>query len=121
MALVDPCGEWELELYLPERHAGHLLRACQTCEGPLRVEFMLSSHPGLPLTGRLVEVDQTAVVRDVYGNTVRVRVAVDKSQFPELRNDATVSAHIHCGQCSLGYVWFHDLIDAVSGQWAYWF
>jgi multidrug efflux pump subunit AcrA (membrane-fusion protein) len=121
MAIVDPQGEWELEVYLPERKAGHLLEALQASDERLTVEFMLSSHPGLPLVGQIVEVDQTAVTREGFGNTVRVRVAVEKSQIPELRNDASVSAQIHCGERSLGYVWFHDLIDTVWGQLVYWF
>jgi multidrug efflux pump subunit AcrA (membrane-fusion protein) len=121
MAIVDPQGEWELEVYLPERKAGHLLKALQASDERLTVEFMLSSHPGLPLVGQIVEIDQTAVTREGFGNTVRIRVAVDKSLIPELRNDASVSAQIHCGERSLGYVWFHDLIDTVWGQLVYWF
>ncbi len=121
MAIVDPTGEWELEVYLPERKAGHLLKAIQASDERLTVEFMLSSHPGLPLIGQIVEIDQTAVTREGFGNTVRIRVAVDKAQIPELRNDASVSAQIHCGEHSLGYVWFHDLIDTVWGQFVYWF
>ena len=104
-----------------EEWLGHLLEAQRVSDESLLVEFMLSSHPGLPLTGRVIEVDQTAVTREGFGNTVRIRVAVDKEQIPELRNDASVNARIQCGQKSLGYVWFHDLIDSVWGQLVYWF
>jgi multidrug efflux pump subunit AcrA (membrane-fusion protein) len=121
MAIVDPDGDWELEVYLPERKAGHLLEARRNSGQELAVKFVLSSHPGLPLTGRVVEVDQTAVTREGFGNTVRVRVAVSADQLPERRNDASVNAQIFCGQRSLAYVWFHDLIDTVRGQLVYWF
>jgi hypothetical protein len=121
MAIVNPQGDWQLEVYLPERKAGHLLKAREASDDDLLVKFVLSSHPSLPLIGRIVEIDQTAVTREGYGNTVRIRVAVDKDQLPELRNDASVNAQILCGQRSLGYVWFHDLIDTVRGQLVYWF
>ncbi len=121
MAIVDPEGDWELEVYLPERQAGHLLEARRTSDQELAVKFVLSSHPGLPLTGRVVEVDQTAVTREGFGNTVRIRVAVRADQLPERRNDASVNAQLLCGQRSLAYVWFHDLIDTVRGQLVYWF
>jgi multidrug efflux pump subunit AcrA (membrane-fusion protein) len=121
MAIVDPEGDWELEVYLPERKAGHLFEACRASDHNLTVQFMLSSHPGLSLTGKIVEIDPTAVQREGFGNTVRICVAVDKQQLPELRNDASVNARIQCGQRALGYVWFHDLIDTVWGQLVYWF
>jgi hypothetical protein len=30
-----------------------------------------------------------------------------------------VIARIHCGRRSLGYVWLHDLIDAVKTRWQF--
>ncbi len=61
-----------------------------------------------------------AVEREDIGSAVRIRVAIDAQQLPELKTDATVAAKIHCGQRSLGYAWFHDLIDTVQSRVLFW-
>ena len=65
-------------------------------------------------------IDHVTVDRDELGNAVRLRVAIDAQQVPELKADATVVAKIHCGQTSLGYAWFHDLIDTVRSRVLFW-
>jgi len=46
MTVVEPEGDWELELYLPEKRLGHLADALEDAEQELKVIFMLASHPG---------------------------------------------------------------------------
>ncbi len=121
MAIVDPSAKWELELYVPARHSGHVLDAIARSDQPRRVTFVLSSHAGQQFEGSLIAVDPVAVEREDLGNSVRVRVAIDAGQLPELKTDATVVAKIHCGQQPLGYAWFHDLIDAVQSRVLFWF
>ena len=66
-------------------------------------------------------IDRTADVRDDSGNTVLVRVAVDKDTLPDLRDGAKVTARVHCGERPLGYVLFHDLIETVQAKVLFWF
>jgi hypothetical protein len=120
MAVVDPESDWELDLYVPERHVGHLLQAAGQQMEPLPVTFALASHAGESFEGRLVEIDEVAVARDEHGSSVRLRASIDKRQLSELRCDATVIAKVHCGQRSLGYTWFHDLIDTVQAKVLFW-
>ena len=87
---------------------------------PLQVSFVLSSHPGQQYQGTLLEIDRVAVEREETGSAVRIRVAIDAQQLPELKTDATVVAKIHCGRRSLGYTWFHDLIDTVQSRVLFW-
>ncbi len=70
--------------------------------------------------GHLLEVDQTVTDWNGKEATVRVRVSIDRQMLPELRSDATVMAKLDCGSCSLGYSWFHDLIDTVRGRVRFW-
>ena len=84
------------------------------------VTFVLSSHAGQTFDAQLLEIDHVAVARGEEGNTVRLRAVIDKQQLPELRTDATVVGKVHCGQRSLGYTWFHDLIDAVQARVLFW-
>ncbi len=114
MTIVDPRGEWELELDMPENRMGHLLRALDDDSAQLLVTFMLASHPGSEFAGRVVEVHRVAEVRGERGNAVLVRVAIDKADLPELRSETTVTARVHCGRRSLGFVIFHELIETIQ-------
>lgn len=127
MTLANAGGEWELELCLPERRLKHLqeskLEARSVSEGAADspdVVFTLSSHPGQQFHGRIVEIEQTAEVRGEEGNTVLVRVAIDKSQLPPLHDQTTVTAKLDCGRRSIGYVWFCDLIETVQTKVLFW-
>jgi multidrug efflux pump subunit AcrA (membrane-fusion protein) len=125
LSLADPAGPWELELYVPERRLKHLAAARQLKPGqsprePLEVTFTLASHPGQTFHGQVVEVEQTAQVRGDEGNTILVRVQVDKALLPELHDQVTVTGKLYCGQRSLGFVWFCDLLETVQSQVLFW-
>lgn len=121
MTVVDPSGDWELELYMPEKRMGHLAAALADAERELKVVFMLASHPGKEFDGRVVDLHRVAEVRGEEGNTVLVRVAIDKSTLPELRSETTVTAKVRCGKRSVGFVVFHELIETIHTKLLFWF
>ena len=120
MTVVDPAGEWELELRVPERRMGHIAEAHRQLSQKMRATFVLATHPGAKFEGRIIEIDRTASVRDEEGNTVLVRVAVDKSKLPELRDGSLVTARVHCGRRPLGYVIFHEVLETVQAKILFW-
>lgn len=130
MTLANPDGPWELELYVPERRLRHILAAQELPEGdstsqdearpPLDVTFMLSSHPGEEYHGRVVEIEQSAEVRGEEGNTILVRVEVDRDALPHLHDQTSVTAKLYCGRKSVGYTWFCDLIETVQAKVLFW-
>lgn len=123
LTLVDPDGAWELELQLPEKRLGHALAAWEAAQAsgqPLPVSFQLSTHPGQKFSGQVTEIERRAEARGEEGNMILVRVAIDKTTLPELHSETTVTAELHCGQRSLGYVLFQDVIEAVQKQWLLW-
>ena len=121
LTLANPDGPWELELYLPERRLKHVLGGRQSeSEADQDDTFTLASHPGQTFHGRVVEIEQAAEVRGEEGNTVLVRVAVEKSELPPLHDQTTVTAKLHCGRTSLGYAWFCDLIETVQSKVLFW-
>lgn len=125
MTLANPDGPWELELYVPERRLKHLADAQQIGPAkqdrpPLEVTFALSSHPGAKFRGRVIEIEQTAEVRGDEGNTILVRVALNKEELPQLHDQTSVTAKLYCGRRSLGYTWFCDLIETVQGKILFW-
>jgi multidrug efflux pump subunit AcrA (membrane-fusion protein) len=123
LTLADPDGPWELELYLPERRIKHV-QASGRRESPgiaaTDVTFTLASHAGQTFHGHIVEIEQAAEVRGEEGNTVLVRVAVEKDELPPLHDQTTVTAKIQCGRTSLGYAWFCDLIETVQSNVLFW-
>lgn len=117
LTIANTEGPWELELYLPERRVVHVQRAA---DEPLTATFVLASHPGQVFKGQVVEIEQSAEVRGDEGNTVLVRVAVDRRQLPPLHDQTTVTAKLRCGRASLGYAWFCDLIETVHTNILFW-
>lgn len=124
LSIADPAGPWELELYVPERRLLHLAEARQlpanSARPPLDVTFTLASHPGQTFHGQVIEIEQTAQVRGEDGNTILVRVQLDKTQLPELHDQVTVTGKLYCGERSLGFVWFCDLIETVQSKILFW-
>ncbi|MDX1944968.1 MAG: HlyD family efflux transporter periplasmic adaptor subunit [Pirellulaceae bacterium] len=125
LTLANPDGPWELELYVPERRIKHLQAAQRLVprsgqRPPLDVAFTLSSHPGAQFHGRVIEIEQAAEVRGDDGNTVLVRVEIDKSQLPPLHDQTTAVAKLYCGRTSVGYAWFCDLIETMQAKVLFW-
>jgi len=116
LTVVDPRGDWELEVNMPQRRIGHVKAAAQTRDQPLPVTFMLATHPGKEFTGRVKEIGHVADAVEGQEPHVVIRVAIEKVDLPELRPGATVSARVDCGRRSLGYVWFHDVWEFVQSQ-----
>jgi len=114
LTVADPEGAWELEVHMPEDRMGHVAQAAARSEEPLAVSYILATEPGTTHQGRIKEIHAGAEVRGEEGNTVLVRVAVDKHDLADLRPGASVTAKVHCGQRSLGYVMFHDVVAFVQ-------
>ncbi len=123
MTMVAPETAWVLELDLPERRVAHFLRAAAQDADPLQVRFTLASLPGQELVGTVVEWDRRLEVHTEQGNCLRVRVHFDKQAVSEelLKTGTRATAQIECGQRSLGYVWFRELIETVHAAWLMWF
>ena len=124
MTVVDPKGKWELEIHMPESRMGHINRAWNKAtqeKTDLKAMFMLETDPGHSFVGQVVEIHGVADVYGEEGNTVKIRIAVNKSELPDLRPGTSVTAKIHCGRRSIGYVWLHDLIAWVQTNILFWF
>lgn len=129
LRVADPTGSWQLELHMPEHRMGHILRALgelkaeNAAEGrneKLLVTFILATDPGMSFEGYVTEIDQAAEIRGEEGNTVLIKVEIDKKSLQDrgvkLRPGATVTAKVYCGRRSVGYVWFHDAIAFVQSR-----
>jgi hypothetical protein len=82
----------------------------------LEVTYILATEPGTTHYGTVREIHRSAEVRGDEGNTVLIKVAIDKSQLPDLRPGAAVTAQVYCGRRSLGYVLLHDVIAFIQSR-----
>ena len=115
LTVADLEGPWELELHVPDHRAGHVGRA-RSLRAELAVTFALAADPGKEYhgTSRTWCWPRT---RRGERSTVLVTVEFDRDEVQGLRPGATVLARIHCGRRSMGYVWLHDLFEAVQSHW----
>ncbi|TWU23417.1 HlyD family secretion protein [Novipirellula galeiformis] len=103
---------WILKLELPDGGAGHVQNARRELKRELDVEYVIASHPQDRLHGKIINVAQITSMSD-EGPVVEVIAAIDSPPQGLLRAGTQVRGQIHCGQHALGYVWFHELWDAI--------
>jgi multidrug efflux pump subunit AcrA (membrane-fusion protein) len=112
LTIGETAGPWIVEVLVEDKEIGPLLKARQTTPD-LAVDFTLAAEPGPVYRGRVQDVSLSTQTDGNGLSYIRVQVQFDRGQLPQLRPGATVIPRIHCGQRSLGYVWLHDLIEAV--------
>jgi multidrug efflux pump subunit AcrA (membrane-fusion protein) len=117
MTVIDPTKDWELEILMPEDRMGHIKHAQQELhKKDLDVDYRLTANAGQTLHGTIKEIQESAEVQGEEGNTVKVRVTINKDDLDPvvLTKGAGVSANIDCGRRSLGYAWFHDVLEFIQ-------
>jgi multidrug efflux pump subunit AcrA (membrane-fusion protein) len=110
-------GEWHLELDVEEKRMGHFLNAVKANDNDLArdVEFKLATDSESEFLGKVSKVSTRANSSQEAGSVVMVFCEFDKTQLPrQPRIGAEVRAKINCGQKSLGYVLFGDVVEFVQ-------
>ncbi len=116
MTIADPSGPWELEVLMPEDRMGFIAEAQKEMGKELPVEFIMASDPAKTLHGTIDRIHEAAEVRGEEGSTVLIVVKINKEDIKDLRPGAGLTAHVVCGQRSLGYVLFHDLVAWIQSR-----
>ena len=127
LTIADLDGPWIIELRVPDDRIGHVLeaedeRTRSKSDQQLAASFLLATEPGKSHVGKVEKIslaaDTDKTPDKATGTTVEVTVSFDRAQFPpdELRQGATVVGKIHCGRRSLGYVWLHELWEAIQSH-----
>jgi multidrug efflux pump subunit AcrA (membrane-fusion protein) len=106
-------GPWQVELKVPSRQAGRLLKARQSKTGGQQASIALTTAPGEPLAGTISHVASRAQIDEAGETYVLVTVDLPRERLAHRVPGATAVARISCGRGSLGEAWFHDLTDAV--------
>ncbi|MBJ42304.1 MAG: hemolysin D [Planctomycetaceae bacterium] len=119
--VANPNGPWELIVYLSDKKIGHMVNAEEEMgTKELPVKFVIKSHPGDTFNGTVQAVQEAATLHDEHGYSYRVRITLDKQDvlsrlnLAELNKGTEVMAKIECGQRSMAYCFFHELIEWVQ-------
>lgn len=107
-------GPWVAELEVPDDKIGHVLAAQAGVES-LPVSFQLATNRGVDYCGVVRRISSRTEATEGDRSVVRVMMDVDEEAIRDLRPGATIFADIHCGQRSIAYVWFHDVVETVLG------
>ena len=111
LKVADPTGPWELEVYMPENRMGHIAATAKQQSDKLKVEYIVATDPRRRFHGTVREIGAAAHLHEEHGHCVRLLVDIDRNDLTDPRPDATVTAKVHCGRRSIGYVWLHDLFE----------
>ena len=119
LEVMDDQKAWHLELNIEEHRMGHILRAANRVRetdksAHLRVEFRLATDPETTYDGQLTTVATRAAPSAELGNVVEMYVSIDSENLADRRIGAEVRAKIDCGQRSLGFVLFGDVIEFIQ-------
>jgi hypothetical protein len=114
LEIGDLKGQWVVELDVIDRSAGHVLEALESQPDDVTVSFVVATNPENRCEGKILRAAQTTHLDENGESAVRVDVDVDESKIPQLRHGAAIIAKIDCGRRSLGYVWFHELLEELE-------
>ncbi|TXT20056.1 MAG: GAF domain-containing protein, partial [Planctomycetota bacterium] len=79
------------------------------------VEFQLATNVETLFEGKLREIETRSNPASGKDKAViHVRADIDKTKLPSVRIGAEVRAKINCGQRSLGYVLFGDVVEFIQ-------
>jgi GAF domain-containing protein len=110
-------GKWHLELDIEEKRMGHFLDAVKANGNDLAlpVEFVLATDSESEFNGKVYRMSTRANSSQESGSVVMVFCEFDETQLPrQPRIGAEVRAKISCGEKSLGYVLFGDVLEFVQ-------
>ena len=111
MGIADMKGDWEVELFMPERRMGHIDSAYSEAEEPLTVSYILATDPKTTRQGEVAEIQKITQMHEEEGNVVRLRIEIDEADIRDPRPSATVTGKVLCGRRAIGYAWFHEAVE----------
>ena len=110
LELVPENSQWQLELKIPDRLRGYVVKYRKSTDESPQIRYLVVSTPEQDWTTALTSVDNAIQVED--GKMV-CRATAKLSNLPDidLRPGTSVSARIHCGRRSLGFVLFREVVE----------
>ncbi|MCH7988721.1 MAG: HlyD family efflux transporter periplasmic adaptor subunit [Planctomycetes bacterium] len=115
LQVMDESQAWHLELDVPERRLGNLQRAAEMYgDVALPVEFVLATAPEKQYAGTLAGSATRIQLSSENEAVLPMLVQFNREDVPLIRIGAKVRAKIDCGEKSLFYVLFGDVVEFVQ-------
>jgi hypothetical protein len=109
---METTGDWRLELEVPEYRMGHLLTALNKSEShTLPAEYFLRTNVDETHDATVTTLATRTNESEEEGTVVEVYADIDPDTLPSRRIGAEVQAKIDCGDRSLFYVLFGDVVE----------
>lgn len=115
LQVMDESQNWRLELDVPEHRLGILMHAKdKQNDSTLPVEFVLATAPEQQYPGTLTGTATRIQLSSENEAVLPVLVQLNRDDVPLRRIGAKVKAKIDCGERSLFYVLFGDVVEFVQ-------
>jgi len=116
--IVPSDSPWELELQIPDRIVGYVRDAMQNSQAP-RVRFFSRLTPEIAVTSTLEHVDDYVQEKNQVWYC-RGSVPVPDDAVADLTVGTSVTARIHCGKATTGFILFREVIEFGRELWFGW-
>jgi hypothetical protein len=118
--IMNDNGAWHMELLLQEKRMGHLLRAQREAAAKnesveLPGRFTMATQPDAKFECHLTKVATRSTTDTELGTVFELNAVANEGQtLPEKRIGAEVTVKIYCGQSTLFYWCFGDVVDTAQ-------
>ena len=118
--IMNDNGAWQMELLLQEKRMGHILRAQREATATnksieLPGRFTMATQPDAKFECHLTKVATRSTTDTDLGTVFEMNAVANEGQtLPEKRIGAEVTVKIYCGQSTLFYWCFGDVVDTAQ-------
>lgn len=118
--IMNDNGAWQMELLLQEKRMGHILRAQRKAAATnesieLPGRFTMATQPDAKFECHLTKVATRSTTDTDLGTVFELNAVANEGQtLPEKRIGAEVTVKIYCGQSTLFYWCFGDVVDTAQ-------
>ena len=118
--IMNDNGAWQMELLLQEKRMGHILRAQRKAAATnesieLPGRFTMATQPDAKFECHLTKVATRSTTDTDLGTVFELNAVANGGQtLPEKRIGAEVTVKIYCGQSTLFYWCFGDVVDTAQ-------
>lgn len=118
--IMNDNGDWHMEILLQEKRMGHLLRAQREAAAKnesveLPGRFTMATQPDAKFECHLTKVATRSTTDTELGTVFELNAVANEGQtLPEKRIGAEVTVKIYCGQSTLFYWCFGDVVDTAQ-------
>jgi len=119
LEIMDENGPWRLELEVPENRMHHVQHGISTYGDKVPASFKLTADPAHEFSGWLSHTAERSAIGLESGSVMKIYVSLDNSADLPKRIGADVRSRLECGDYSLLYVCFGDVVEYAKRE--FWF